>query len=134
LSSFKDTDAWDTSYISVSNGGTVLLGNIQNLDAVDITFDNDGTLDVSSLVTYKNSVVVVTGENPNFSNLTDVTGSNFTLTNTNLNFSHVTEMSSTAWTFNSGTIVDFSLANNLNYSNLNVQDGVQVSLPSVINY
>ncbi|NCQ69135.1 MAG: tandem-95 repeat protein [Microcystis aeruginosa W13-16] len=134
LVSFVDTDAWDTSYISVSNGGTVLIPNLQDLYAVDVTFNGSGNLDTSSLKTWKASNINVTGTNPNFSNLTDVTSSGFTLSNTDLDFGKVTEMSSCSWVLNSGTTADFNSASNVNYSNFWVKDGVQISLPSVTSY
>ncbi|CCI03457.1 Calx-beta domain-containing protein [Microcystis aeruginosa] len=134
LTSWVDNDPGDTSAITVSHGGTVLIPHLQDLYAVDLNFNGDGNLDTSSLKTWKNSNITVTGTNLNFSNLIDVTSSGFNLSNTNLNFGNVQEMSWTGWTFNPGTVVDFSQATNINHSSFYTKQGVKISFPSATSY
>ncbi|NCR10642.1 MAG: hypothetical protein GPI95_21180 [Microcystis aeruginosa LG13-11] len=114
--------------------GTVLIPNLQTLYAVDVSFNGDGNLDTSSLKTWQSSNITVTGTNLNFSNLIDVSSSGFNLSNTNLNFGNVQEMSWTGWTFNPGTVVDFSQATNINHSSFYTKQGVKLSFPSATSY
>jgi hypothetical protein len=134
MTTFNDTNGNATSSIRALDGGTVLMPNLADLNAVNLTLDGTGTLSTNQIQFYNNGSVTATGVTADFSGATDVSGSSFDVTGGLLSLPAAANISAASIWLRGGATADLSSAATINNASFYVYDGVTLAAPLATGY
>jgi len=122
-----------TNSITARNGGEVHMHNLAILDGVNLNIDGTGTMPTSQISVFTNGVATVSGVNPDFSGLTNVSGSHLVASGVHLDLSHMTSVSGVTVELLASATADINSATNIDGASFVVKSGTTLIAPAASN-